>query len=77
MGGMNEYDARLSVLNNVRDTLLDISDAPLDDLDAQDTMGEAADLVLDGIGFTIVATEPGAHMVEVPEGQALVLVRVE
>lgn len=56
---MNNHEARLAILDTIRDVLLDLADAPADDLDVADAMGEAAELLLDALGLEVVETSDG------------------
>jgi hypothetical protein len=50
---MNNHEARLAILDVIRDVLLDLADAPADDLDVADAMGEAAELILEALGLQV------------------------
>lgn len=56
------YDARVQVVNAIRDLLFDMADSDVDSVDTEllrDYFGKLADLIVESIGMEIIGVDSG------------------
>lgn len=69
---MNEYEARLAIVTLIRDVLIDLTNDGESTQEDIDAMGDAADIIVEGLGFEIVSVEGSKIIisVEIPQEDA-------